>query len=563
MAARQKGSFSLGGTLEIKADAPADARLCVKTKSELTDANSFPYKYIGMIVSVADEGKAYILIASDTTVTANWKALGEGGSGGAGGLVDGYFNPSNSLFYKESTYTTPITGSTDMLYLSLDSGKLYYFNRTIFVVVTGDGSGGLVEGYYNSTNHLFYKESAYTTPISGERDKLYLSLDTNKLYYYNGSTFIVIAGEGGGGGAGGLTINATLTAAGWNNSTRRQTLTFAGYESSMGGVIGMPTSATAAQKEAYAETKINVVAQSGTSFTFECESIPSVDLPVTLYAGGGSGGSGGGAEAFTVTVTMDSGTGNLVADKTPKELEDAIAANAIIKADFPMYGLVLDSSVAAGGNFAFSTFYIENQDDVSTSAFATILMVKDTDSAWGSITMQTLQGDKFSKEVTCETDTLVQSTIHLNDFDHEEDTTNEQDIVSPHRLTSAEMADIMSTLPGAPTKYPKYSTTEQVVGEWIDGKPLYQKTVDTGALPNATTKNIPHNISNIDKVVNIFGFSLSGTSTMPLPYTASNSDSKLSVQVTSSLVNISITCGTNRSNQTVSYVTLQYTKTTD
>ena len=34
--ARKSGSFSLGGTLEILADAPADARLQVKTKADLT-----------------------------------------------------------------------------------------------------------------------------------------------------------------------------------------------------------------------------------------------------------------------------------------------------------------------------------------------------------------------------------------------------------------------------------------------------------------------------------------------------------------------------------------------
>lgn len=35
-----------------------------------------------------------------------------------------------------------------------------------------------------------------------------------------------------------------------------------------------------------------------------------------------------------------------------------------------------------------------------------------------------------------------------------------------------------------------YSTTEHVIGTWIDGKTLYEKTVDCGALPNNDTKNI-------------------------------------------------------------------------
>ena len=79
--ARKSGSFSLGGTLEILADAPADARLQVKTLADLTASGSFPYKYIGMIVSVESEQKAYMLIGTDTTLSANWQVMGEGGGG--------------------------------------------------------------------------------------------------------------------------------------------------------------------------------------------------------------------------------------------------------------------------------------------------------------------------------------------------------------------------------------------------------------------------------------------------------------------------------------------------
>lgn len=83
--ARTKGSFSLGGTLEILADAPADARLQVKTLADLTASGSFPYKYVGMIVSVESEDKAYMLIGSDPTVSENWQELGSGTSLPTGG----------------------------------------------------------------------------------------------------------------------------------------------------------------------------------------------------------------------------------------------------------------------------------------------------------------------------------------------------------------------------------------------------------------------------------------------------------------------------------------------
>lgn len=43
-----------------------------------------------------------------------------------------------------------------------------------------------------------------------------------------------------------------------------------------------------------------------------------------------------------------------------------------------------------------------------------------------------------------------------------------------------------------------YSYDEVRIGTWIDGKPLYRKMFDLGALPNNTIKTIAHNIPDID-----------------------------------------------------------------
>lgn len=54
-----------------------------------------------------------------------------------------------------------------------------------------------------------------------------------------------------------------------------------------------------------------------------------------------------------------------------------------------------------------------------------------------------------------------------------------------------------------------YSTTEQVVGTWIDGKPIYRKVVavdfPTTSTPTTSTPtiNYPHNISNIAYVISV------------------------------------------------------------
>lgn len=50
-----------------------------------------------------------------------------------------------------------------------------------------------------------------------------------------------------------------------------------------------------------------------------------------------------------------------------------------------------------------------------------------------------------------------------------------------------------------------YSTEEQVVGTWIDGKPLYRKTIKiTDTTSNAWTE-FSHNISDIDIVTHFYG----------------------------------------------------------
>lgn len=50
-----------------------------------------------------------------------------------------------------------------------------------------------------------------------------------------------------------------------------------------------------------------------------------------------------------------------------------------------------------------------------------------------------------------------------------------------------------------------YSTTEQVVGTWVDGSPVYEKTF---VINNPATGNntITHNISNLDMLISVSGF---------------------------------------------------------
>jgi len=61
----------------------------------------------------------------------------------------------------------------------------------------GGGGSSIFNGYYNSADGKFYEDSAYTIPMVGKEDELYISDDTNKLYRFDGTNFIVLA-EGSG-----------------------------------------------------------------------------------------------------------------------------------------------------------------------------------------------------------------------------------------------------------------------------------------------------------------------------------------------------------------------------
>ena len=52
-----------------------------------------------------------------------------------------------------------------------------------------------------------------------------------------------------------------------------------------------------------------------------------------------------------------------------------------------------------------------------------------------------------------------------------------------------------------------YSTTEQVVGTWIDGSPVYEKTYSTSIASGETYVNIPFSdITNLSSVISLEGF---------------------------------------------------------
>lgn len=104
-----------------------------------------------------------------------------------------------------------------------------------------------------------------------------------------------------------------------------------------------------------------------------------------------------------------------------------------------------------------------------------------------------------------------------------------------------------------------YSTTEQVVGTWIDGKPIYEVTIDCGTLANTTsTQYFNHGISDLEMVIDTQAFMTNGSASANLPFYWTASDG---VSIWIELTRIGIVTQSNRSSYRA-YVTLRYTKST-
>lgn len=110
-----------------------------------------------------------------------------------------------------------------------------------------------------------------------------------------------------------------------------------------------------------------------------------------------------------------------------------------------------------------------------------------------------------------------------------------------------------------------YSTNEQVIGTWVDGKPLYRKVLNFGSLPNAGTKDISVGSTNINQVIDLRGFAFnSAGATMPLPYPHNSNVTQNVTMSYSGGSNGVIYVATESDRSSFSaYVIVEYTKTTD
>lgn len=141
-----------------------------------------------------------------------------------------------------------------------------------------------------------------------------------------------------------------------------------------------------------------------------------------------------------------------------------------------------------------------------------------------------------------------------------------QDVVGAVGSMATEYTESSNAYYNAPyiNNINKYSTEETFTGQyWIDSKPIYRKVFNIGTLPNTAIKDTAHGLTNIE-VKKIYGYSKRANDNfyVPLPFSSENTSG---YNITLSVLNdyIRIATGTDRTAFTETYVTLEYTKTTD
>ena len=153
--------------------------------------------------------------------------------------------------------------------------------------------------------------------------------------------------------------------------------------------------------------------------------------------------------------------------------------------------------------------------------------------------------------------------LNFKDFDISDDSENERTDIKPHRLSNAELQELSSDLPPAVNRMNTYSTEEQIVGTWIDGKPIYQKTIQltgNGSDTDEYRNFSEFGINNVDLVIDYLGYRLDSNGGQTFfNYTGGGT---WNIYIASKLQFVVAHYGDWARNQAIT-ITWLYTKTTD
>lgn len=204
---RDRGTFNFSGNLEVKKDAPLEARSLVNSYADLvkpetwTDEQGGIWKYDCMLVSCKDRpGKVYQLSpGADYTKESSWILIGDtselnskvqqfinskGAPNGLASLNESGIIPSAQLpsyvddVIEVSTFSAlPETGESGKIYITQDTNLTYRWSGTAYVEI----SQSLALGETSSTAYAGDKGKATTDKLNRIPNKLIV--DTNDVTY--------------------------------------------------------------------------------------------------------------------------------------------------------------------------------------------------------------------------------------------------------------------------------------------------------------------------------------------------------------------------------------------
>lgn len=118
---------------------------------------------------------------------------------------------------------------------------------------------------------------------------------------------------------------------------------------------------------------------------------------------------------------------------------------------------------------------------------------------------------------------------------------------------------------GSGSEWHEYSTDEKIVGKWIDGKPLYEKTVTFNSVSAGTTLNIPSGVTTVDTLIDVDVMCSISGGFMKVPVALLSVQAEWGIaeqQFTKSTGYLRVDFGSERS-VTGGFAIFRYTKTTD
>lgn len=195
------------------------------------------------------------------------------------GKIAKWFNDLGWLAFKDTVTTNDVSAGIKASLSRADSA--------LQSVSKSDVGLGNVENerQYSSANPPPYP----VTSVNGKTGAVTVSVPTVP------TTTSLIKGDGSGGLAAATagtdyalrptTRKVTLTASGWNSSTKQQTVTCSGVLSDATKQLLIPTPVNTAAGNPYDEASIQMVAQGANSVTFYADTVPteSIDVYVTIY----------------------------------------------------------------------------------------------------------------------------------------------------------------------------------------------------------------------------------------------------------------------------------------